>query len=112
HRRLGHFERDTPQGADRGFALNYRERPPMPRLPASIQQFVEQQKTLPVDDIWKEGEEPYRSAYGNYWYRAVGCMLLSGRIKPKANGDPNMTDAVRLCKEANFNQYLLVRIAR
>lgn len=84
----------------------------MPRLPASIQQFVEQQKTLSVSETWKDEGEPYRSAYGNYWYRAVGCMLLSGRIKPKANGEPNMTDTVRLCKEANFNQYLLMRIAR
>jgi hypothetical protein len=55
----------------------------MPRLPASIQQFVEQQKTLSVSETWKDEGEPYRSAYGNYWYRAVACMLLSGRIKPK-----------------------------
>src|SRR4051794_30082116 len=84
----------------------------MPRLPASIQQFIEQQQTLPVDELWKEGRDDYRSAYGSYWYRAVLCMLLSGRIQPKANGDPNMTDANRIGKEANFNQYLLERIGK
>jgi hypothetical protein len=84
----------------------------MPRLPASIEQFIEQQKTLPVDELWKGGRDEYRSAYGSYWYRAVACILLSGRVSPKAGGDPNMTEARRLGKEANFNPYLLERVAR
>ena len=64
----------------------------MPRLPTSIQQFAKQQKTLPADELWKDGRDEYRSAYGSYWYRAIACMLLSGRIAPKTNGDPNRTD--------------------
>jgi hypothetical protein len=84
----------------------------MPRLPTSIEQLIEQQKTLPVDELWKEGRGEYRSAYGSYWYRAVACILLSGRVSPKTGGDPNMTEAHRLGKEANFNPYLLERIAR
>ena len=84
----------------------------MPRLPTSVGQFIEQQETLPADELWKEGRGEYRSAYGSYWYRAVACILLSGRVSPKAGGDPNMADAHRLGKEANFNPYLLERIAR
>jgi hypothetical protein len=84
----------------------------MPKLPSSIQQFIQQQKTIPVDELWKADRDSYRSAYSSYWYRAVACLLLSGRIHPKANGYPNMTDATRVSKEANFNSRLLERIAK
>jgi hypothetical protein len=39
-------------------------------------------------------------------------MLLSGRIAPKNDGFPNMTDVNRICKEANFDQYLFEATGR
>jgi len=39
-------------------------------------------------------------------------MLLSGRIAPKHDGFPNMTDVNRICKEANFDQYLFEATGR
>jgi hypothetical protein len=84
----------------------------MPQLPTSLQQFIQRQKTMPGDELWKAERHSYRSAYSSYWYRAVACLLLSGRIQPKANGYPNMTDAARVGKEANFNTSLLERIAK
>jgi hypothetical protein len=85
--------------------------PTMSQLPASIENFIRQQRMAPVADVWKAAPDEQFSPYGTYWCRAVGCMLLSGRIRPKADRSPNMTDIERLCKEANFNQYLLRRIA-
>ena len=82
------------------------------RLPESLRRFVERQTTVPVADLWKRDPEDRRSPYGSYWYRAVACMLLSGRVQPKADGDPNMTDVNRVGKEANFNQYLTERIGK
>src|SRR3954454_6210751 len=74
--------------------------------PASLRQFVERQATIPVADVWDGDPGEERSPYGSYWYRAVACILLSGRVQPKADGTPNMTDVNRVGKEANFNQYL------
>ena len=53
-----------------------------------------------------------RSPYGSYWYRAVACILLSGRVQAKHDGAPNMTDVNRVGKEANFNQYLTERVGK
>lgn len=82
------------------------------RLPASLRRFVERQTTMPVTDLRDGDREEDRSPYGSYWYRAVACMLLSGRVQPKADGAPNMTDVNRLGKEANFNQYLIERVGK
>lgn len=82
------------------------------RVPESLRRFVERQTTVPVTDIWKSDPKEQRSPYGSYWYRAVACMLLSGRVQPRADGAPNMTDVNRLGKEANFNQYLIERVGK
>jgi hypothetical protein len=82
------------------------------RVPESLRRFVERQTTVPVTDVWKSDPKEQRSPYGSYWYRAVACMLLSGRVQPKADGAPNMTDVNRLGKEANFNQYLIERVGQ
>jgi hypothetical protein len=81
-------------------------------LPETIHDFVAQQATRAVADLRKGNSKEDRSPYGNYWYRAVACMLLSGRVRAKRDGTPNMTDANRLCKEANFNQNLFERVAK
>ena len=70
----------------------------------------EQAKLLTEVCAADPGEQ--RSPYGSYWYRAVACLLLSGRLKANADGYPNRTDVNRACKEANFNQYLCERVAR
>jgi len=70
-------------------------------LPPSIRDFVERQEALPLED---SATRSY--PYSEYWLRAVAAMLLSGRVAAKDNGFPNMTDVNRICKEANFNQYL------
>jgi hypothetical protein len=80
------------------------------RIPGSLRQFVERQTTMPVTDLWEGDRKEDRSPYGRYWYRAVACLLLSGRVQAKFDGTPNMTDVKRLGKEANFNQYLTQRI--
>ena len=51
-----------------------------------------------------------RSPSGSYWYRAVACILLSGRVQARRDGTPNMTDVNRVGKEANFNPYLTERV--
>src|SRR5215472_15492628 len=82
------------------------------RLPQSLRSFVARQSTMPVADL-REGErEEPRSPYGSYWYRAVTCILLSGRVQSKRDGAPNMTDVNRVGKEANFNQYLTERVGK
>ena len=65
---------------------------------------------MPVTELWEGDRDQDRSPYGRYWYRAVACLLLSGRVQAKHDGTPNMTDVNRLGKEANFNQYLTERI--
>src|SRR3954451_10517023 len=80
------------------------------RIPESLRRFVERQTTMPVTDLWDGDRKEQRSPYGSYWYRAVACILLSGRIQAKFDGTPNMTDVNRVGKEANFNQYLIERI--
>ena len=80
-------------------------------LPATIRRFVEQQTTLPLLELWKHDPKEDRSYYGSYWQRAIVCMLLSGRVKAKMDGAPNMTDVHRIGKEANFNQYLFEQTA-
>lgn len=82
------------------------------KLPDSIREFVESQSTMPVADLWKVDLEEHRSPYGSCWHRAVACILLSGRVRPKGDGDPNMTEANRVGKEANFNQDFIERVAR
>jgi hypothetical protein len=39
-------------------------------------------------------------------------MLLSGRVAAKDNGLPNMTEVIRICKEANFSPYWFEPAAR
>lgn len=81
-------------------------------LPESIQQFIASRVTRPATSFWEGPHEPELSRYGRYWYRAVGCMLLSGRVRARADGTPNRTDVNRFCKEANFNQFWFESIAR
>ncbi len=83
-----------------------------PRLPESLRQFVERQTTMAVADLWDGDAMESRSPYGSYWYRAVACILLSGRVRAKRDGAPNMTDVNRVGKEANFNQYLTERVGK
>jgi hypothetical protein len=80
------------------------------RLPESLQRFVARQTTRPVTDLGDGDAMEPRSPYGSYWYRAVACILLSGRVQAKHDGTPNMTDVNRVGKEANFNQYLTERV--
>lgn len=82
--------------------------PQQQAFPASLQAFVQQQQTLPLEHL-VDAAEPPEYPYGDYYWRVVACILLSGRVKPKADDSPNMTDLNRLCKEANFNQYLCER---
>jgi hypothetical protein len=82
------------------------------RLPESLRQFVERQKTMPIADLWDGDLQEQDSPYGSCWYRAVACILLSGRVKAKYDGAPNMTDVNRVGKEANFNQYLTERVGK
>jgi hypothetical protein len=82
------------------------------QLRESFQAFVEQQPSRTVDKLWEYEPPEERSPYGTYWYRAIACMLLSGRVKAKMKGDPNMTDVNRVGKEANFNQYLFERVTK
>ena len=82
------------------------------RLPAAIQEFVEGQKTTPLADVWKVPKKELRSPYGSYYYRAIACMMLSGRVRPRYELGPNMTDVERVGKEANFNPYLFERVAK
>jgi hypothetical protein len=79
-------------------------------IPESLRQFVERQTTMPVTGLWEGDREGQHSPYGSSWYRAVACVLLSGRIQAKHDGTPNMTDVNRVGKEANFNQYLTERV--
>jgi hypothetical protein len=81
-----------------------------PRLPESLRRFVARQTTRAVTDLWDGGRQEQRAPYGSYWYRAVACVLLSGRVQAKHDGTPNMTDVNRVGKEANFNQYLTERV--
>jgi hypothetical protein len=80
------------------------------RLPESLQRFVARQTTRPVTDLGDGDAMEPRSPYGSYWYRAVACILLSGRVQAKHDGAPNMTEVNRVGKEANFNQHLTERI--
>jgi hypothetical protein len=71
-----------------------------PRIPPALQAWVDSQTTMapPKDD-------PV-FPYSEFWWRAVACVLLSGRVRPKWEKNlPNLTDVTRFCKTANFNQY-------
>ena len=81
-----------------------------PRLPESLGRFVGRQSTRAVADVWDGDPNEHRSPYGSYWYRAVACLLLSGRVQARQDSTPNMTDVNRIGKEANFNQYLTERV--
>lgn len=80
-------------------------------LPSSMRSFVERQTTLPLANLFEDSDAPVYP-YGEYWRRAVAAMLLSGRIAAKADGFPNKTDVNRICKEANFDQYLFEATGR
>src|SRR4051795_3911911 len=83
-----------------------------PRLPESLRRFVARQTTRAVTDLWDGDRKEQHSPYGSCWYRAVACILLSGRVQAKHDGVPNMTDVNRVGKEANFNQYLTERVGK
>jgi hypothetical protein len=74
--------------------------------------FIARQPTIALETIEAEDPEEKHSTYGTFYYRAVACILLSGRVDPKADDDPNLTDANRFGKEANFNQYLTERVGK
>ena len=80
-------------------------------LPDPIRDFVERQVTLPLESLFEDSDTPFYP-YGEYWRRAVAAILLSGRIAAKDDGFPNMTDVNRICKEANFDQYLFEATGR
>ncbi len=80
-------------------------------LPGSIRDFVGRQTRLPLESLFEDSEPP-SYPYCEYWRRAVAAMLLSGRIAAKDDGFPNMTDVNRICKEANFDQYLFEATSR
>jgi hypothetical protein len=80
-------------------------------LPDSIRDFVERQARVPLESLFEDRETPFYP-YCEYWRRAVAAMLLSGRIAAKDDGFPNMTDVNRICKEANFDQYLFEATSR
>ncbi len=80
-------------------------------LPGSIRDFVERQATLPLERLFEDRDTAFYP-YGEYWRRAVAAMLLSGRVAAKADGFPNMTDVNRICKEANFDQYIFQATGR
>ncbi|SIN87308.1 hypothetical protein SAMN05444166_1377 [Singulisphaera sp. GP187] len=81
-------------------------------LPNTLRAFVQHQKTMPVKDLGDGIGKLEDSPYFSYWYRAVACILLSGRVEAKRDGAPNMMDVNRVGKEANFNQYLTERIGK
>ena len=83
----------------------------MKKLPASIQTFFEGLETKPVSSATQEKTVPKELSYRLYYWKAVAGMLLSGRVKATNGKSPNKTDVERICKEANFNQYLLGTIA-
>ena len=80
-------------------------------LPMSLQQFVHQQPTL-LSEHLVDATATRQYPYGTYWWRAIAGILLAGRVKPRHDRSPNMTDVNRLCKEANFNQYLFERVTK
>ena len=80
-------------------------------LPRSIRDFVEQRQTVPLESLLKDSDSP-SYPYSEYWRRAVAATLLSGRVTAKDDGFPNMTEVNRICKEANFNQYLFEHVGR
>ena len=55
----------------------------MNRLPKAIQDFVRQQATVPLADVWKPDSDAHYSPYATYWYKAVACLLLSGAFIPR-----------------------------
>jgi hypothetical protein len=76
-----------------------------------MRSFVERQTTLPFANLFENNDTPVYP-YGEYWRRAVAAMLLSGRIAAKGDGFANKTDVNRICKEANFDQYLFEATGR
>jgi hypothetical protein len=81
-----------------------------PHLPESLRRFVERQTTKAVTDLGDGDRKEQRLPYTSYWYRAIACILLAGRVQSKHDGTPNMTDVNRVGKEGNFNQYLTERV--
>lgn len=81
-----------------------RKSPASTDLPESIREFVARQVTLPLTELFPNADaESGTSMYSQYWFRAVLAMLLSGRVSPRSDGRPNLTDTERVCKEANFH---------
>lgn len=76
-----------------------------------MRSFIERQTTLPLANLFEDNGAPVYP-YGEYWRRAVAAMLLSGRIAARGDGFPNKTDVNRICKEANFDQYLFEETSR
>ena len=64
-----------------------------------LKEFIRQQRTIQAP-----AEKP-QYPYSEYWIKPVMCILLSGRVKSSAEGDPNKSDINRVCKQANFDEY-------
>jgi len=61
-------------------------------MPPSFRQRAESQPTRAFPK-----EDPV-FPYSQFWWRAAGCVLLSGRVRPKWNKLlPNLTDIDRFC---------------
>lgn len=76
------------------------------RMPPLLREWVKSQATITPPE--NEAVFPY----SEFWWRAVGCVLLSGRVRPKWEKNRlNLTDLNRFCKAANFNQYYFQKAA-
>jgi len=77
------------------------------QLPESWLKLVRSQETMPA--VEEEASYPY----SEYYWKAVACVLLSGRVRARQeDGQPNRSELDRFCKEANFNQHYFAGIAR
>lgn len=81
-------------------------------LPEPIREFIARQPVIERKKASAGVPDDKTSPYGTYYHRAVACVLLSGRVSPKWDHEPNMTDVNRFGKEANFNQFLVERVGR
>ena len=100
----------TAQLSTKPLSHRFASNGPLNQFPVAVQEFVNRQRTTPIGELCGSESETRPSPYGSYWYRAVACMLLSGRVKAKLDGQPNLTDVERICKEANFNPRLFVSV--
>lgn len=77
------------------------------KLPISIREFVAKHQTVAVSDA---GTSEY--PHSAFYWRTAACVCLSGRVRPTGEREPNKADVDRVCKEANFDQYLFADVVR